>query len=135
MQFNITTDYAIRTVVLLAAAQRKMTTEEISTAMAIPLNYLKKIINQLGKKNILDVHRGRYGGFILSKEAKDINLYDIVEAVEPNIKINRCLEEHCYCSRNAIKSCPVRKVYTDLQGKMEEILKNSTVADLVANIR
>lgn len=132
MQFNITTDYAIRAVVLLAATDKQMTTEEIGTQMGIPLNYLRKLMKKLNKSGILEVERGRHGGFSLKKEADEISLYEIVASIEPTIKINRCLEEDCYCSRHAITSCPVRKLYANIQLMFEGTLKSYTIGDLLS---
>ena len=46
MQFNITTDYAIRTVLYLAMKNRLATAAEISEAMHIPKNYQLKVTAQ-----------------------------------------------------------------------------------------
>lgn len=131
MQFNITTDYAIRAVVILAIENRKMTAEEISQQMKIPLNYLRKLMKRLNKGGILDVQRGCFGGFSLSKGPEEITLYDIITIIEPTLKINRCMEKECYCSRNAVPTCPVRILYTEVQALVEDILKSCSVKDLI----
>lgn len=130
MQFNITTDYAIRAVTILALKNRKMTTEEISTQMSIPINYLRKIMKKLNQKGIVDVQRGCAGGFSLAQNAKDINMYDVVTIMEPTLNINQCMEKDCYCSRNAITFCPVRNLYIGIQSSIVNELKKHTIKDL-----
>ena len=134
MQLNITTDYAIRAVLVLAAEQRKMTAEEISTQMSIPLNYLKKISGKLIKKGLLKAQRGIYGGFLLGRDAAEITIYDIVSTMEPTMAVNRCVEEDCYCNRKAVSDCPVRSMYKDIQESLERELKRHTVKDMIGKI-
>ena len=134
MQFNVTTDYAIRTVLVLAAENRMMTADEISTQMSIPFNYLQKIVRKLVVKGILRTKRGRYGGFLLGMKAGEITLYDIISTMEPTIAINRCTEKDCYCNRNAVAACPVRDIYSNMQKNIECELKNHTIAEMITKI-
>lgn len=125
MQLNITTDYAIRTVLYLAIQGKITPSNEISERMGIPKNYLLKITRKLSEAGIISRHKGIYGGFALKKKPKEITLLDIIEIMEGTTKINRCLEEDEYCSRFATDTCPVRSFYASLQGyvrkKMSDI--------------
>ena len=47
MQFKITTDYAIRTVLYLATKNEVTTSGEISQIMGIPQKYLIKLLGEL----------------------------------------------------------------------------------------
>lgn len=47
MQLNVTTDYAIRTVLYLAVKDELATANEIATAMGIPPSYVLKITRKL----------------------------------------------------------------------------------------
>ena len=131
MQFNITTDYAIRTVLYLAIRNEITTSKEIAEAMGIPLYYLFKITSKLVKVKLVQRFQGTKGGFKLQKAAQDITLYDIINAIESTTKINRCLEDDKYCSRFATESCPVRNFYVATQKEIENKLKSVTVAKLL----
>lgn len=132
MQFNITTDYAIRTVLYLAIKNEISTSREISEAMGIPVYYQLKITTKLVQNGIIRRIQGVKGGFILQKAATDITLYDIINAMEITMRINRCLEDDQYCSRFATKNCPVRLFYVTMQRNIEYMLKGITVAALLA---
>lgn len=49
MQLNITTDYAIRTVLYLGSEGKSRTAKEIAEEMCIPQKYLIKILSKLRK--------------------------------------------------------------------------------------
>jgi Rrf2 family protein len=131
MQFNITTDYAIRTVMYLAMRNTLTKAVEISTAMGIPRNYQLRITKPLVKKGILQCVQGVKGGFYLNKPSKNITLYDIVTAIEITSCITKCLENESYCGPFTTGKCPIRSFYKGLQTDIDEHLKKITIEQLV----
>lgn len=134
MQLNVTTDYAIRTVLYLAIKGDITSSMEIAEKMAIPRNYLLKITKRLLDTEIITRYKGVYGGFALNKAPEDITLFEIIEKVEGVTKINRCLEEDKFCSRFATENCPVRNVYCSLQGLIEKRLSDVTIKSLMEGV-
>ncbi|MCH4179374.1 MAG: Rrf2 family transcriptional regulator [Megasphaera sp.] len=132
MQFNITTDYAIRTVLFLAITKRLATAAEISEAMHIPKNYQLKVTSPLVKKGILTRIQGVKGGFCLGKDSKDITLYDIVSTMETTTHLNPCLEKK---NGNPFTKTPhpVSDFYETMQTDMDTQLQQMTVARLAKN--
>lgn len=128
MQLNVTTDYAIRTVLYLAVKDELATANEIATAMGIPPSYVLKIMVAAG---IIKRIVGAKGGFLLAKKQTEISLYEIINGLEATTKLNRCLEADKYCSRFATENCPVRAFYCELQGLIEKKLQAMTVASLL----
>ena len=70
----------------------------------------------------------------LLKDAEEIRLLDVVSLLEGTVRLNRCLENDCYCSRGAAPDCPVRKCYEVMQQKWESFLRGITIADILAGI-
>lgn len=132
MQINVTTDYAIRTVLYLAIKNSITPSSEIASAMGIPKSYILKITNKLHAAGIVERIVGARGGFILARSSEKIKLYEIIKIMEPTMKINRCLEEDEYCSRFATDNCPVRKFYNKLQNELESKLQKITVKALLS---
>ena len=58
MQFKVTTDYAIRTVLYLATKNEVTTSGEISQIMGIPQKYLIKLLGELRQHKLVRVHMG-----------------------------------------------------------------------------
>lgn len=131
MQFNISTDYAIRIVLYLALINDKVYAKDLANNLCIPESYVYKITKKLQSDNFINCKAGHNGGFKLSKTPEQITLYDIINLMEPTVRINRCLEDDKYCSRYATEDCPVRKFYTGVQGAVEKQLKSITIAELI----
>lgn len=131
MQLNITTDYAIRLLILLASEKRIVSSKEIADKMGIPRDYILKIVGKLVKENIITTHAGKLGGFTLAVSAKQITLMDVVNIMEHTMHINRCMEADGFCSRNCVKDCPVRDFYYDLQNEIEKKLNSVTIASFI----
>lgn len=98
--------------------------------MAIPQKYVLKIMRNFTQAGIVRRYSGTFGGFELIRR-EDLSLYDIIALTEPTTRINRCMENDCYCSRHAVPFCPVRKVYLRLQNRIESLLSSVLVEDLV----
>ena len=108
MQLKITTDYAVRLVLYLAIERRIITSHELSNSLCIPKSMVLKIGRKLSDAEIVDITTGVQGGFSLRKNDTEISLMDIIKTMESTIKINRCLEDDEFCSREAVPYCTVR---------------------------
>lgn len=132
MQFHLTSDYAIRTVLYLAIhSDRVCPTKEICEEMAIPPRYMYKITKDLCKANIMVTVQGVHGGYKLVKNPEDITLFDILSLTEQTMQINGCIEDESYCSRNATAVCTVRKQFERISKVIEEEFRNVSVASLM----
>ena len=132
LQLNVTTDYAIRIVMYLAIQQKVVNSREIAKEMGIPMTYIMKITKKLKDAKLLSEKRGVDGGFMLNKAPDRLTLLDIVGALEKTVKINRCLEDDEYCSRDAVAFCTVRKLLVQLQAEFAEGL-NVKISDLISS--
>ena len=66
--FSLTTEYALRAAVWLAEKQGlPQTTQQIASATCVPVNYLSKVLQSLGKAGLVRALRGKHGGFELAK--------------------------------------------------------------------
>lgn len=131
MQFNNTSDYAIRVVLYLAINEsRACSAKEIEENVNVPSSYLYKLTKELRKANILTTEQGPKGGYRLLKNAKEITLYDILSLTEQTMKINGCLEDKNNCSRNYATECKVRKVFSKINKEINTHLKNTTLYSL-----
>ena len=75
-------EYAILSLIVLSKANTPIDSETLSTQLSIPKSFLAKILQSLAKKGILKSFKGVNGGFALLKEAKDINMLDVMATVE-----------------------------------------------------
>ena len=131
MQLNITTDYAVRMTLYLAQQGGVAAAAEIGRAMAIPSKYVKTVAKPLCDAGLLRAVRGAGGGFGLNLPPEKITMHAIVNVMEGTTRINRCLEDDHYCSRNGAETCPVRRFYSWVQEGVDEAFGRMTIAMLL----
>ncbi len=132
MQLNLTTDYAIRTVLFMASTKGGLVTSvQIADTINVSSNYIFKIMRQLVNSGIVKQFRGAQGGYQLLKDPKDITLWEIIELMEPKSKINRCLEDDHYCNINGTATCLVHKTYLYFQEQMENYFNSVSIQDIL----
>lgn len=137
MQLNISTDYAIRAMLFLASTHHRANAAEIAGTMEIPLNTCKKNLQLLKNAGLLSTFAGMQGGYVLSKNASEIKIKDILDAVGEKTNINRCLDDEKLCNRKAASNCGVRSIYVKIQNSLDEIfmLSLSELAALDSSCR
>jgi len=80
--FSQTTEYALRAMACLATAPGELVpTTTLATKTNVPANYLAKVLQQLASSGLIRGRRGVGGGYMLAREAGDINLLEIVQTV------------------------------------------------------
>jgi Rrf2 family transcriptional regulator, iron-sulfur cluster assembly transcription factor len=130
MQLTREGDYGIRSVLYLARQPYKKISfvTEISEEYKIPRSFLAKILQKLVKAKIVRSYRGVKGGFSLARQAKDISVLDVLEAIEGRLAMNICLadKKKCDFSRN----CPIHSVWANVQSKVVDVLKKSNFEEL-----
>jgi Rrf2 family protein len=85
MNISARCEYACRALVELAnrhAAQQTVTAQEIAERRGIPEKYLVHILLQLKRAAIVRSLRGAQGGYLLGRAPDEVNLLDIVEAID-----------------------------------------------------
>ena len=91
MQLTVHTDYALRVLLYLAHfPDRRIGTEEISTAYGISKNHLVRVVQTLADHGFVHVTVGRSGGVELARAPKEIGLGDVVRATEASFRLVEC---------------------------------------------
>jgi Rrf2 family protein len=88
---------------------------KIAEEMSIPERFVLKIMRLLVKGGIVRSYQGVGGGYALAREADQITLRDVLEAVEGPIKINRCLIDPAFCNRQGAEQCAVHRSLASIQ--------------------
>ncbi len=130
MQVTREEDYGIRSVLYLARQPFKKISfiTEISEYSKIPRSFLAKILQKLVKAKIVRSYRGVKGGFSLAKQAREITVLDVLEAIEGKLALNICTIDKKKCS--ASKQCPAHAFWVNAQLKMTDVFKKTNFEDL-----
>lgn len=131
MQITRQADYAVRAVLHVAQLGdgERLATSVIAEEEDIPLPFLAKIVSQLSVKGILDAMRGASGGVRLARPPEEISLLEVIQAIDGEISLNRCVlnEEACPVS----SYCPVREVWCEAQSELVTRLQSTTFDHLL----
>jgi len=124
-----TVEYSLRAMVHLASqAPSAQTTDQIAEATLVPRAYLSKVLQSLVRAGLIHSQRGIGGGMTLTKEAAEISILAVVNAVEPLGRIRTCplgLESH------GTRLCPLHKRLDNALALMEKAFGETTLADVL----
>ncbi|UOD34483.1 Rrf2 family transcriptional regulator [Deferribacteraceae bacterium V6Fe1] len=126
-------DYALKVMAYMASQERNklFMRNELSEKCNIPDSFLGKILQSLARNSLLYSERGKNGGFKMVKEPSEITLYDIIKAVEGEIKINDCLVDPDFCT--GLDSCNIHNVLNKIRDSFINELKKYTLENIVKN--
>lgn len=122
-------DYGLRAMIYLASIPDGAVVpfREIARRMAVPEDFLAKILKQLVDQELVRSTRGPHGGYALARAATDISFLAVIEAVEGPIALNVCLDDEG-CAREG--DCTMASVWREGQEKMLEVYRQRKLADI-----
>lgn len=127
-----TSAYALEAAVILAQQpEERVRANQLSDTLAVPANYLSKILNAMARAGLLDSVRGPRGGFRLARPADRIVIEDIIGLFEETGSSRRCFLGRGTCSET--DSCPMHEQWRRVSAPMFEFFANTTLASLAAS--
>lgn len=132
MMFSKACENGIRALTVLGkqgSDGKPMRVKEICKVSNTPEPFTAKILQNLVKKRIIKSAKGPNGGFYIDKQTADINLYDIVEAIDGTQLFTKCGLGLSAC--NASKPCPLHNKFEVLRDDLMKMCKSSNLDDLV----
>ena len=124
-------DYAVR-VVRALADRRRMSVSEICEKEFITAPFAYKILKKLQKAGIVKGFRGVHGGYSLNRVAKELTLYDVYTAIDPEFFIIDCLEPgyQCTCDGSGNQICTVHRELQRVQKELCKMLQEKNLEDI-----
>lgn len=116
MHLSLQTDFALRILMALGTTGEQMSVEEISRRYNVSRNHLAKVAHRLQALELVKATRGRGGGLALAKPPEDINVGEVVRAMEN-------LGSFVECMQASSNSCPVVGA-CGLQGALTRALQD-----------
>ncbi|MCC6343017.1 MAG: Rrf2 family transcriptional regulator [Bryobacterales bacterium] len=126
--FSQTVEYALRAMVVLARhGGAPQTAQAIAGKSQVPVDYLFKVLQVLGRAGLVGAQRGKHGGFSLTRPATEVTVLEIINAVDPIQRIRSCPLD---IKSHGSTLCPLhRKLDAALQ-LVEHAFASTTLADL-----
>lgn len=111
-----------------SAAGKPCTAREIAEEHAIPRELLSKVLQRLTQVGLVRSHKGARGGYALAREAVDINVADLVDALDGPVAVVDCLGDDPECSLR--DNCCLRSPLERLNGAVRNLLRRVSLAEL-----
>jgi Rrf2 family protein len=126
-----TAEYALRAVVVLGSGRDgPVTTQEIASRTRVPAGYLSKVLQALGRAGLVEAQRGLGGGFNLTRPLEELSVLDVINAVDPLKRIERCplgLAEH------GRRMCPLHRRLDEGIALVESLYAQTTISELLGD--
>jgi Rrf2 family protein len=132
MHVTAKADYAVRAIVELADSKqgspRKV--DDVAQAQGIPVSFLENILTQLRSSGIVRSQRGPEGGYWLARPPDELNLAQVIRAVEgPLVGVRGQRPEEIEYVGSAES---LQQVWIALRANLRKVLEHVTVADVAA---
>jgi Rrf2 family protein len=145
MLFSTKAEYGVRLMVELGRRAGPVAPESaapvslnsVAEAETLPLSYLEHLVAKLREAGLVSSVRGAHGGYRLAKPASEIEMLEVVQALEGPIAPMECFhvdrEGRVLCSHetDGDRACATKLLWTRVQGGITKALGGTTLADLV----
>lgn len=123
---------ALQALVVLEKQSGKCTSGDIASQLHSDATLLRRILKALSHEHIIEAREGRDGGYRLFKNAADITLAEVYNALKIHTTISdtmlEAVKENCVGGQ-------MKTVFSDILSEVEEstfqVLKSHTIADIV----
>ena len=128
MQLTTKGRYAVTAMLDLASNDtgKPITLDIISQRQNISLSYLEQLFAKLRRAELVKSVRGPGGGYLLDVAAKDINLTQIIEAVDENIDLRRC-KGMSACNNGNGRQCISHQLWCEVSEQIRTFLTGKTL--------
>ena len=107
---------------------------EISSRQNISLSFLEQIFISLKKSGIVRSVRGPSGGYTFAKNPDFIKIYDVIKAIDEDLKIMKCNGVDFGCIPNKSKTkCLTHNLWNKLSNHIFFFLSSVSINDVRKN--
>ncbi len=111
-----------------------VSTSALAALQGISDAYLEQLIAALRRAGLVVSVRGAQGGYALSRPPAEINVGDVLRALEGSTAVMECVGTSRVSCGNAC-SCSARPLWLKLQRRIDEVLDSTTLADMAEDYK
>ena len=139
MLFSTKAEYGVRLMIELGRhdGDAPVSLSAVAEAEQLPLSYLEHLVAKLRKAGLVVSQRGAHGGYRLARPAKQIEMLEVVQALEGTIAPMECFHDDpegrvlCSHESDGDHACATKLLWTKVQGGVTQALSGTTLAELV----
>jgi|SRR5690554_274514 len=127
--FSKTCEYGIRAMIFISQKSSegiKVGVKEVSRGIDSPEHFIAKILQDLGRKQLVMSFKGPNGGFFIEKDSP-VTLADIVKAIDGEKLFYNCGLGLGYCSEE--RPCPIHHDFKKIRNDISAMLHTSKLSE------
>jgi len=131
MKFSARVSYGLRAAILLADryGEGQVLGKDISETEGLPAAYLEQIMASLRRADIVLGTRGARGGYVLTRDPKNISVTELIAALEGPLQLSECPDGASCCGQP--DSCVVNELFRDAETALRQVFDDRTLSDLL----
>ncbi|MBM3933245.1 MAG: Rrf2 family transcriptional regulator [SAR202 cluster bacterium] len=135
MHIPMQVDYGVRALIDLAEHESEgpVRASDIAQRQGIPEPYLARVLHMLQRQGITASQRGPLGGHALARPPSQITMGEVMVNLGGTINLVSCLDDAGRCTQSP--QCGQRSVWRDVEQAIQNVLNNTTIADLVERMK
>ena len=106
---------------------------EISLRQNISLSFLEQILLSLKKNGIVKSVRGPTGGYLFAKNPQYVKVYDVIQAIDEQLKITKCNGVDFGCLSKKKSKCLTHNLWNNLTNHISFFLNSISIKDVSEN--
>ncbi len=127
------TDYAILAMVELAREGGRLSAHRLAERIHVETPTVSKVLKLLAGAGLVSSTRGANGGYRVAKAAGEINVAEIIAAIEGPIAMTECSVEQGLCSVE--HSCSMRSNWQRISLAVQRALGDVSLAEMTMPMR
>ncbi len=135
LKFSKKVEYAIISMLSMADREKGQltTARELSEQYNIPQEVAGKVLQRLARHSLIDSVQGVKGGYQLAHAPQDVDLIQVITAVDGPIKLVGCADDTEQCTCEQLQKCNIRNPMTIVHGKLITFFRSISIRDLQTN--
>lgn len=110
MNFQRHTDLALSALAILAERDGPMAGADLADEVGTTITYLPQVMAPLVRERWVSSHRGPGGGYVLTAEARELTIREVVDATQGSLDSGRCVLRDAPCP--GVEECAIHSVWT-----------------------
>ncbi len=129
--------YGVKAMVDLAIHYGKQPSsiKNIAERQNISEYYLEQLFSSLRKSDLIKSVRGAQGGYMLSRDPKDITVLQIMEVLEGPVEISDCIDENNEKSCGNMDCCATRLLWSRIKESIDSVMQSTTLEDMLEDYK
>lgn len=128
--FSKSCEYAIKAMIFVAQKSKdevRVGVKEIANGIDAPEHFIAKILQDLGKKKLVNSVKGPNGGFYMDQINLKSSIADVVKAIDGDGIYKDCVIGLKLCSEK--NPCPIHFEFKEIKKNLITMLEENTIAD------